>query len=239
MGSEASILALQKYLKVSFFVTCPAHIKPTDVSRIIPAHEYRARVKSLAEQIRGIRICHCRNLNLHLSKWDGFLWYLWLLDYPYLLLLVHLQMNQNFYRAIGIRILGNQQNWLLSKRMSLSLLQWIYFLLKCLLTVFCDGHFADRNKAIALSRKCLSRRKPKILDNLWTKNCLFSRIGWLSWFFFLNVELYIDLKFYKKRFLQFNSAIYTILVFWCHVHCKSSQALSSWFSLFKLNCWID
>ena len=53
-------------------VICPAHIEPTDDGRIIVAHEYGARVKSQAMQVTGIRIPHCRDLNLHLSMWNGF-----------------------------------------------------------------------------------------------------------------------------------------------------------------------
>ena len=53
-------------------VTCPTHIEPKDVSHITVPHELWARVESRAKKARGIRIRHCQDLNLCLSKWDRF-----------------------------------------------------------------------------------------------------------------------------------------------------------------------
>ena len=53
-------------------VSCPAHIELTYVGRIIAALKYRARIESQAKRVTGIRIRHCQDSNLHLSKWNEF-----------------------------------------------------------------------------------------------------------------------------------------------------------------------
>ncbi len=51
-------------------VTCPAHIEPIDVGRIIVVtDEQRARVKSSVKRVNWIRIFwHSKDSNLHLSE---------------------------------------------------------------------------------------------------------------------------------------------------------------------------